>query len=165
MASGSPLPLTHLIAVSSAISFRLPSSSISADASNDSPFSVPLRFLRFPSFLWASAFFRPLLFLTPAVFAPFRSLQFWVLTTQPLFFLSASLHASASQLLPRCSFGPFVPQVLPLLSRLLSHPFLPVPLTQLPCSFPFALPCFAPTAVPQVLASFPFTFVPVPLAS
>ena len=27
----------------------------------------------------------PLLFLTPAVFASFRSLQFWVLTTQPLF--------------------------------------------------------------------------------
>ena len=65
----------------------------------------------------------------------------------------SSLHASASQLLPRCSFGPFVPQVLPLLSRLVSHPFLPAPLTQLCCSFPFALPCFAPTAVPQVLAS------------
>ena len=31
----------------------------------------------------------PLLFLTSAVFAPFRSLQFWILTTQPLFFLSA----------------------------------------------------------------------------
>ena len=27
----------------------------------------------------------PLLFLTSAVFAPFRSLQFWILTTQPLF--------------------------------------------------------------------------------
>ena len=31
----------------------------------------------------------PLLFLTPAVFAFFRPLQFWVLTTQPLLFLSA----------------------------------------------------------------------------
>ena len=72
-----------------------------------------------------------------------------------------SLHAFASQWLPRCSFGPFVPQVLPLLSRLLSHPFLPVLLTWLRCSFPFALPCFAPTAVPQVLAFFPVPFVPL----
>ena len=75
-----------------------------------------------------------------------------------------SLHASASQLLLRCSFGPFVPQVFPLPSRLVSHPFSPVLLTWPCCSFPFALPCFTPTAAPQVLASFPFTFAPVPLA-
>ena len=30
----------------------------------------------------------PFRFLTSAVFAPFRSLQFWILTTQPLLFLS-----------------------------------------------------------------------------
>ena len=32
----------------------------------------------------------PVNFLTSAVFAPFRSLQFWILTTQPLLFLSFS---------------------------------------------------------------------------
>ena len=32
----------------------------------------------------------PFRFLTSAVFAPFRSLQFWILTTQPLRFLSLS---------------------------------------------------------------------------
>ena len=44
----------------------------------------------------------PLLFLTPAVFAPFRALQFWVLTTQPLFLPFRFLPVSASQWLPRC---------------------------------------------------------------
>ena len=72
-----------------------------------------------------------------------------------------SLHASASQWLSRCSLGPFVPQVFHLLSGLVSHPFLPVLLTWLRCSFPFALPCFAPTAVPQVLAFFPVPLVPL----
>ena len=40
----------------------------------------------------------------------------------------------------------------PFLSGLISHAFLPGSCTRLYCSFPFALPCFAPTAVPQVLA-------------
>ena len=50
----------------------------------------PLRFLRFTSlgFHFHDLSPLPLLFLTPAVFAPFRPLQFWVLTTQPLCFLS-----------------------------------------------------------------------------
>ena len=40
----------------------------------------------------------------------------------------------------------------PFLPGLISHAFLPGSCTRLRCSFPFALPCFAPTAVPQVLA-------------
>ncbi len=40
----------------------------------------------------------------------------------------------------------------PFLSDLISHAFLPGSCTWLRCSFLFALPCFAPTAVPQVLA-------------
>ena len=32
------------------------------------------------------------------------------------------------------------------------------------CQFPFALPCFAPTAVPQVLALFRFPFSPLPFS-
>ena len=101
----------------------------------------------------------PLLFLTPAVFAFFRPLQFWVLTTQPLFLLFGFLHASASQWLLRCSFASFVAPVFPLPFRLISHPFRSIPLTQLRCMFPFALPCFAPTAVSQVLVFFPVSSV------
>ena len=150
---------------SSAISFRLPPASFSAAAWPGSPLLSSFRFLASLGFHFHGRLPFPLLFLTPAVFAPFRSLQFWVLTTQPSVLPFCSLHASASQLLPRCSFGPFVPQVFPLPSRLVSHPFSPALLTWPCCSFPFALPCFAPTAVPQVLASFPFAFAPVPLAS
>ena len=52
----------------------------------------------------------------------------------------------------------------PFLSDLISHAFLPGSCTQPYCSFLFALPCFAPTAVPQVLTfrshfrSFPLPF-------
>ena len=67
----------------------------------------------------------PLLFLTSAVFAPFRSLQFWILTTQPLFLLFPLLPVSASQWLPQCSALPFVPAVFPVLSCLVSRAFLP----------------------------------------
>ena len=42
------------------------------------------------------------------------------------------------------------------LSGLVSRAFLPDSCTQLRCSFPFTLPCFAPTAVPQVLSRCPF---------
>ena len=48
----------------------------------------------------------------------------------------------------------------PVLSCLISHAFLPGSCTRLRCLFPFALPCFAPTAVPQVLA-FRFRFFPL----
>ena len=106
----------------------------------------------------------PFRFLTPAVFAPFRSLQFWVLTTQPLFLPFPLLPVSASQWLPQCSALAFAPSVFPVLSRLVSRAFLPGSGTQPRCMFPFALPRFAPTAVPRVLAFrfrfrlFPFRF-------
>ncbi len=55
------------------------------------------------------------------------------------------------------------------LSGLISHAFLPDSCTQLRCSFLFALPCFAPTAVPQVLTfcsafsrPLPFRYFPLP---
>ena len=86
---------------SSAISFRLLPGSISAAASSGSP--LPSSFLSGFSGLNFFPLSRPSVdFLTPAVFAFFRPLQFWVLTTQPLFFLSF-LPVSASQWLPRCS--------------------------------------------------------------
>ena len=52
---------------------------------------------------------------------------------------------------------------LPFLSGLISHAFLPGSCTRLRCSFPFALPCFAPTAVPQVLTfRSHFRYFPLP---
>ena len=105
----------------------------------------------------------PLLFLTPAVFAFFRPLQFWVLTTQPLFLPFPFLPASASQGLRPCSSSAFASYVFPVLSCLVSRAFLPGFGTQLHCMFPFALPRFAPTAVPQVLtSSFRFPYFPLP---
>ena len=82
----------------------------------------PLRFLRFTSlgFHFHGRSPLPLLFLTPAVFASFRPLQFWVLTTQPLCFLSL-LPASAPQWLPQRAALAFAPSALPALSRLVSH--------------------------------------------
>ena len=51
----------------------------------------------------------------------------------------------------------------PFLSSLISHAFLPGSCTQLYCSFLFALPCFAPTAVPQVLTfRSHFQYFPLP---
>ena len=103
-------------------------------------------------------------FLTSAVFAFFRPLQFWILTTQPLFLLFPFLPVSASQWLPQCSALAFAPSVFPVLSCLVSRAFFPGSGTQRSCMFPFALPRFAPTAVPRVLASgfrfphFPFRF-------
>ena len=171
MVSRFPLPLTHLIAVSSAISFRLPPTSISADASIGSP--LTFRFPSFPLFRFCLSLGRPFRFVSSASLPLSDPRCFRFLSVASVlgsdYSASAlpfsSLHASASQLLPRCSFGPFVPPVFPLLSRLVSHPFLPDPLTQLRCMFPFALPRFATTAVPRVLAFFPVSFVPLLPAS
>ena len=82
----------------------------------------------------------PFRFLTPAVSAFFRPLQFWVLTTQPLFLLFPFLPVSASQWLPQCSALAFAPSVPPVLSCLVSRAFFPGSGTQLRCMFPFALP-------------------------
>ena len=107
----------------------------------------------------------PLLFLTPAVFAFFRPLQFWVLTTQPLFLPFPFLPVSASQWLPQCSALAFAPSVFPVLSCLVSRAFFPGSGTQRSCMFPFALPRFAPTAVPRVLAfRFRFPHFPYPVS-
>ena len=91
---------------SSAISFRLPPDSISAAASSGSPLLSSQSCDLISGFSGLSIpRFSPLPFhfLTPAVFAFFRPLQFWVLTTQPLFlpFLSSLFRlTAASQVLP-----------------------------------------------------------------
>ena len=82
----------------------------------------------------------PFRFLTSAVFAPFRSLQFWILTTQPLFLPFPLLPVSASQWLPQCSALTFVPAVFPVLSCLVSRAFFSGSGTKPRCTFPFALP-------------------------
>ena len=94
----------------------------------------------------------PLLFLTPAVFAPFRSLQFWVPTTQPLFLPFPYLPVSASQWLPQCSALAFAPSVFPVLSCLVSRAFFPGSGTQLP-AFPFSASLFRVTGTTQLPAS------------
>ena len=146
--------LTAQRIVSSAISFRLPPDSISAAASSGSP--LPSSFLSgFSGPDFHTTYRRyPVSFLTPAVFAFFRPLQFWVLTTQPLFLLFPLLPVSASQWLPQCSALAFAPSVPPVLSCLVSRAFFPGFGTWLRCMFPFTLPRFAPTAVPRVLAFF-----------
>ena len=92
----------------------------------------------------------PFLSAFPLPIRPLSLASLPVLTTQPLRFLSL-LPDSAPQWLPQCAALAFAPSALPVLSRLVSRAFLPGFGTQLRCSFPFALPCFAPTAVPQVL--------------
>ena len=111
----------------------------------------------------------PFRFLTPSVSTSFRPSQFWVLTTKPLFFFSFSTRfcLTAASPVPALALA-FLG--FPFLSGLISHAFLPDSCTQLYCSFPFALPCFAPTAVPQVLTFFsastrPLTFRSFPLPS
>ena len=108
--------------VSSAISFRLLPGSISAAASSGSP--LPSSFLSGFSglnFLLLSQF--SVDFLTPAVSAFFRPLQFWVLTTQPLFLPFPLLPGLASQCSLRCSVPLSVPCLFPS-SWLISHPFI-----------------------------------------
>ena len=52
--------------------------------------AVNFRFLASLGLPFHTRLVLPFRFLTSAVFAPFRSLQFWILTTQPLRFLSLS---------------------------------------------------------------------------
>ena len=132
-----------------------------ADDYLGSPFSVPLclipsgftlPFLRFAFLLLgfplpfpvASSFFHalPFRFRFPSV--RFRILSF-------LFFLSALRRFRLPVAFPTPQICFSTPPDFPLPYRLVSHSVSPVPLIQLSCSFPFALPCFAPTAVPQAL--------------
>ena len=147
---------------SSAISFRLLPGSISAAASSGSP--LPSSFLSGfsgPSIPRLSSL--PFGFLTPAVFAFFRPLQFWVLTTQPLFLPFLLFPVPSHSGFPGASFR-FRFQIFHFLFRLVSRASHPASSTQLSCMFPFTLPRFAPTAVPQVLTfrsrfrHFPFRF-------
>ena len=82
----------------------------------------------------------PLDFLTSAVFAFFRPLQFWILTTQPLFLLFPFLPVFASQWLFQCSSSAFASWVFPVLSDLVSHVLFPGSSYSAVCLFPFALP-------------------------
>lgn len=97
--------------------------------------------LRFP---FASSFFPSGSGPFPFPCLPFRILSF-------LFFLSALRRFRLPVAFPTPRFHLSVLPDLPLPYRLVSRSVSPVPLIRLLCSFPFALPCFAPTAVPQVL--------------
>ena len=116
-----------------------------------SPLLSVFRFLASLGFHFHGLAPLPLLFLTSAVFAPFRSLQFWILTTQPLFLPFPFLPVSASQWLPQCALSTFASLALPVPSDLVSHVFSPGSSYSASCSFPFIPPGFAPTAVPPVL--------------
>ena len=149
-------PLTAWRITSSAISFRLPSDSIPADASSDSPLSFDC--------LWAvhsTAF---------AVSFPLSDLRcFRFLSSASVLDSDYSASVLLFLLFPvpphscfpgariRSRFLGFL-----FLPGLISHAFLPGSCTWLRCSFPFALSCFAPTAVPQVL-TFRFHFRSFPL--
>ena len=130
----------HYLAIaSSAISFHLPSVSIPAAASTDSPLSSTFvsnvsrqSIPRFTSF--------PFNFLTSAVFAFFRPLQFWILTTKPLFLPFLIFLPSASQWLVQCSLLTFITNVFPIDSCLISCAFLNGSSTRTYCMFPFILP-------------------------
>ena len=101
----------------------------------------------------------PLLFLTPAVFAPFRSLQFWVLTTQPLFLPFPLLPVSASQWLPQCSALAFAPSVFPVLSCLVSRAFFPGSGTRLSVCFLSSFPVSLPQPFHRCFPSFPLSLL------
>ena len=112
---------THsFMQVSSAISFRLPPASISADASPGSPLSCDFSGLPLSRPVAASASLSDL--------RCFRSLSVAsVLDSDYSASVSSfpSLPDSASQWLPRCSALPFVPAVFPVLSCLVSRAFSP----------------------------------------
>ena len=131
-----------------------------------SPLPSNFRFLASLGFHFHGLSPLPLLFLTSAVFAPFRSLQFWILTTQPLFlpfpfflspphsgFLSAPFPLSLSR------FSPFSPAWFPVRS-------VPVPVLSFAVCFlsPFlaSLPQPFHECLPSVFTSglfrFPSTF-------
>ena len=146
----------------SAISFRLPSASIPAAAS----FRLTLVFC----FRFRLSLGRPFHFLSSASFSLSDLRCFGFLSSTSV--LDSDYSASVLPFLPfpvpphscfpgarlRSRFLSF-----PFLSDLISHVFLPGSCTWLYCSFLFALPCFAPTAVPQVLTfRFHFQYFPLP---
>ena len=98
--------------------------------------------------LWAfhSTAFTPLpfSFLTSAVFAFFRPLQFWISTTQPLFLLFPFLHKLASQCSLAARFSSRIP-VFPFRFSLVSHAAFRFPV--LSAAVCFLLPF--PASLPQ----------------
>ena len=116
---------------------------------------LPLSLLTFLGFHFHGLSPLPLLFLTPAVFAFFRPLQFWVLTTQPLFLPFPLLPDSASQWLPQRSALAFAPAVFPVLSCLVSRAFLPGFGTWLSVCFLSSFPVSLPQPFHRCFPSFP----------
>ena len=137
---------------SSAISFRLPPASISAAA------SFRLTVFRLSASLRPDVP-RPVAasdqLSSSAVFAFFRPLQFWVLTTQPLFLPFPLLPGFASH----CFSGARFPSRFPVFS--LRPAWFPMPSSGYRylafCLFPFTHSCFAPTAALQAI-TFCFRF-------
>ena len=154
-------PLTAWRIVSSAISFRLPPASISADASPDSPLSSAFA----SNFLWAvhsTACVVSFPLSDPLCFDFLSSVSVlgsdYSASVLLFHFFSVPPHSCFPDARLRSRLLGFL-----FLSGLVSRAFLPDSCTQLYCSFPFALPCFAPTAVPQVLTfRFHFRYFPLP---
>ena len=144
---------------SSAISFRLPPASISAAASSGSPLpSTCVSGFSGPFSSGLATF--PFGFLTPAVFAFFRPLQFWVLTTQPLFLPFRLFPRLPHSGFPGASFR-FRFQIFRLPFRLVSHASLSVSRTRLPVCFlsPF------PDSLPQLFLRCLLSHCPLPFRS
>ena len=122
-------------------------------------FQLSLSFLASLGFHFHGLAPLPLLFLTPAVFAPFRSLQFWVLTTQPLCFLSLfflspphSGFLSAPISLSLLRFSPFFPAWFPV------HSF-PVPVLSIAVCFLSPFLASLPQLFHECLPSFPLSLL------
>ena len=144
----------------SAISFRLPPDSISAAASSGSPLSSTfVSDFSGPSIPRLAPL--PFRFLTPAVSALFRMLQFWVLTTQPLFFLSFSTRFRLTVAFPvpasalASTVSPFSPAWFPM-------PSFQVPVlgfaVRFLSLFPASLPQLFHRCLPSAFASGIFHF-------
>ena len=123
---------------------------------------LPLSLLTFLGFHFHGLSPLPLLFLTPAVFAFFRPLQFWVLTTQPLF-----LPFPLFPIPPHSGFLSAPPSLSLLRSSLFSPAWFPVH------SFPVPVLSFAvcflspfPDSLPRpFLRCFSFEIFRFPFAS
>jgi len=151
-----------LIIASSAISFCLPPASISAAASSGSPLSSTfVSDFSGPSIPRLSAASFPLSDLRCFGFLSSASVldSDYSASVLPFLLFPVPPHSCFPGARLRSRFRGF-----PFLSGLISHAFLPGSCTRLYCSFLFALPCFAPTAVPQVLTvRFHFRYFPLPV--
>ena len=131
---------------SSAISFRLPSDSISAAASFRLTLVQSFRFRRSLGRPFHGSAPLPFRFLTPAVSAFFRLLLFRFRLLSLLFLPFRFLSVSASQWLLRCTNSAFALSVFPVIPNPVSRVFFPGFRTRLSVSFlsPF------PVSLPQL---------------